>query len=99
MQIATRVGQAAGQCLGGLLSHPEKNIKLFDTPFWHQYPFALPGLAAGAIGTLTWLYSAFSLREVSRAYFVLCHLANKRDVQDDAFKFSKREAVCPHTGK
>ena len=96
MQIAVRVGQVAGQCLGGLLSHPERNMKLFDTPLWNKYPFALPGIAAGAIGIVTWVYSAFTLREVSRARLALHHLANK-DVQDDAFW--EREEVFPDSGK
>lgn len=63
-QVAVRVGQVGGQSLGGLLSHPERHIKLFDAPFWRKYPFALPGLVAGAFGMMTWAYSSFALKEV-----------------------------------
>ena len=71
-------------------------MKLFDTPLWNKYPFALPGLAAGALGMLSWLYSAFTLIEVSSVHSTLCHLA-ERVVQDDAF--SEREAVRSASGK
>lgn len=37
---------------------------LFETPFWRKYPFALPGLVAGAFGMMTWAYSLFALKEV-----------------------------------
>lgn len=64
IKIAGRVGQVAGQSLGGLLSHPERDMKLFDTPFWREYPFALPGFVGGAFGAMTWVYGGYALEEV-----------------------------------
>jgi len=43
------MGQGIGQPIGGLLSHPERHLSLFDSPFWRRHPFALPGLLSGSI--------------------------------------------------
>lgn len=64
MQVAGRIGQVGGQSLGGLLSHPERIMNLFDYPLWRDYPFALPGIVAGSFGMIIWMYSVFSLKEV-----------------------------------
>ncbi|KLO06630.1 MFS general substrate transporter [Schizopora paradoxa] len=47
--IAYRLGQGIGQPVGGLLSHPERQFSVFDTPFWRRHPFALPGLVSGIL--------------------------------------------------
>jgi hypothetical protein len=50
-QIAYRTGQAVGQPIGGLLSHPERHIPLpiFKAPFWEKYPFSLPCFVAAGL--------------------------------------------------
>lgn len=64
------MGQVAGQPLGGLLSHPARNLKGigFDTPFWREYPFALPCFAAAAVALASTTWSLFTLQEVSMSY-------------------------------
>ncbi|KAL5482742.1 hypothetical protein ACEPAI_9336 [Sanghuangporus weigelae] len=57
--IAYRMGQIVGQPMGGLLAHPERNFKIFDTPFWREYPFALP----------CFISSLFAIFGVIFAYF------------------------------
>ena len=58
------MGQTVGQPLGGLLSHPERNIPFFDVPFWHKYPFALPFFVASLFATFAVVMGYFSLEEV-----------------------------------
>jgi MFS family permease len=42
-EIASRIGQALGQLVGGTLAHPETKLPvMFNTPFWTEYPYALP---------------------------------------------------------
>ncbi|KAH8111331.1 MFS general substrate transporter [Phellopilus nigrolimitatus] len=64
-QIAFRIGQITGQPLGGLLSHPARNIPIFDTPFWRKYPFSLPCLIASAIAISSAVWAYFTLEEAS----------------------------------
>ncbi|KAG8688077.1 hypothetical protein FRC11_006107 [Ceratobasidium sp. 423] len=42
MNVSYRLGQIIGLPLGGLLAHPERRWKAFQTPFWNEYPFILP---------------------------------------------------------
>ncbi|KAI5122775.1 hypothetical protein M0805_000119 [Coniferiporia weirii] len=63
--IAYRMGQIVGQPMGGLLAHPEKNFSLFDTPFWHEYPFALPCFVASAYAGLAVTFTYFMVKESS----------------------------------
>lgn len=69
IKIAFRLGQIVGQPLGGLLSHPARNMRLFDTPFWREYPFLLPCLIASFIGMLSIVLAWFRLEEVSRILY------------------------------
>ena len=64
LQIAYRMGQIVGQPLGGLLSHPERNIPYFDTPFWNEYPFALPCFVSAGFAIFTLIYGALVIEEV-----------------------------------
>jgi len=61
--IAYCAGQILGQAFGGILAHPERHFKLFDSPFWYRYPFALPCFV-GAGYAAFWAITGFlTLRE------------------------------------
>ncbi|KLO06628.1 MFS general substrate transporter [Schizopora paradoxa] len=63
LSISYRIGQSIGQPIGGLLAHPERRSKLFDTPFWREYPFSLPCfVSAGAAGIFV-VFGYFTLDE------------------------------------
>ncbi|QRV91521.1 major facilitator superfamily transporter [Ceratobasidium sp. AG-Ba] len=53
MNVSYRLGQIIGLPLGGLLAHPERRWKVFDTPFWHEYPFLLPCLVGAAFAIIS----------------------------------------------
>ncbi|QRW18662.1 major facilitator superfamily transporter [Rhizoctonia solani] len=45
--IVWSAGSTLGPFVGGTLSHPAKLLpSMFDTPFWHKYPYFLPCLVA-----------------------------------------------------
>lgn len=71
IQIAYRMGQIIGQPMGGLLSHPERNFKIFDTPFWNEYPFALPCFISAAFAIFGVIFGWFAIQEVSPVYRIL----------------------------
>ncbi|KAG8715343.1 hypothetical protein FRC08_010688 [Ceratobasidium sp. 394] len=48
LQMTFRIGQIIGLPLGGLLAHPERRFKMFDTPFWAAYPYLFPCLIGAA---------------------------------------------------
>ena len=58
------MGQIVGQPLGGLLSHPEKHFEAFNTPFWNEYPFALPCFIASAFALFAVVFAYFTIEEV-----------------------------------
>jgi MFS family permease len=61
--IAYCAGQILGQAFGGILAHPERRFKLFDSPFWYSYPFALPCFVGGGYAAF-WAVTGFlTLRE------------------------------------
>lgn len=68
-QIAYRMGQIIGQPMGGLLAHPERNFTSFDTPFWHEYPFALPCFIGSAFAVFAAIFGYFAIQEV--LYFLI----------------------------
>lgn len=49
LMISYRIGQTIGLPIGGYLSRPSGGI--FESPFWKEYPFALPCFVGAA---LTW---------------------------------------------
>ncbi|KAG9093402.1 hypothetical protein FS749_014431 [Ceratobasidium sp. UAMH 11750] len=53
MNVSYRLGQIIGLPLGGLLAHPERRWKSFDTPFWHEYPFLLPCLVGASFAIIS----------------------------------------------
>ncbi|KAG8750874.1 hypothetical protein FRC12_012716, partial [Ceratobasidium sp. 428] len=53
MNVSYRLGQIVGLPLGGLLAHPERRWKSFDTPFWHEYPFLLPCLVGASFAIIS----------------------------------------------
>ncbi|KIJ40955.1 hypothetical protein M422DRAFT_230020 [Sphaerobolus stellatus SS14] len=61
--VAYRIGQVVGLPLGGLLAHPERNIPIFRTPFWYEYPFALPCFVAAGFTALSVALGYFFLGE------------------------------------
>ena len=68
VQIAFRMGQIIGQSMGGLLAHPERNFKIFDTPFWREYPFALPCFIASALAIVGVVFAYFFTEEVRKSF-------------------------------
>ena len=63
-KIAYRTGQIVGLPLGGLLAHPARNFTLFQTPFWYEYPFALPCFVASVFAGCFVIMGYFALPEV-----------------------------------
>jgi len=63
LTMSYRTGQVLGLPLGGYLSHPERHLELFRTPFWCQYPFALPCFVASFIALLAVVMGYFYLDE------------------------------------
>jgi len=63
--IAYRMGQIVGQPIGGLLSHPERNIPFFDTPFWNKYPFALPCFISAGFAVFALIFGALVIEETA----------------------------------
>ncbi|KAG8742993.1 hypothetical protein FRC10_000563 [Ceratobasidium sp. 414] len=53
MNVSYRLGQIIGLPLGGLLAHPERRWKSFDTPFWREYPFLLPCLVGAVFAIIS----------------------------------------------
>ncbi|KAG9087446.1 hypothetical protein FRC06_002536 [Ceratobasidium sp. 370] len=53
MNVSYRLGQIIGLPLGGLLAHPERRWKSFDTPFWREYPFLLPCLVGASFAIIS----------------------------------------------
>ncbi|KAG9122868.1 hypothetical protein FRC07_000572 [Ceratobasidium sp. 392] len=53
MNVSYRLGQIVGLPLGGLLAHPERRWKSFDTPFWREYPFLLPCLVGASFAIIS----------------------------------------------
>lgn len=60
------MGQIVGQPIGGLLSHPERNIPFFDTPFWNEYPFALPCFISAGFAVFALIFGALVIEEVRK---------------------------------
>lgn len=58
------MGQIVGQPLGGLLSHPERTIPFFNTPFWNEYPFALPCFISAGFAVCALIIGALNIDEV-----------------------------------
>ena len=63
--MSYRTFQVLGLPLGGFLAHPERRFKLFQSPFWYRYPFALPCFIAGGLGAITVSVAWFVLEDVS----------------------------------
>lgn len=62
------MGQIVGQPIGGLLSHPERNIPFFDTPFWNKYPFALPCFISAGFAVFALIFGALVIEEVRKVH-------------------------------
>ena len=60
-----------GDTIGGLLVHPEKRFRAFDTPFWYKYPFALPCMVASVVSSVTGVLGLLTLNEVSTKLYVI----------------------------
>ena len=63
-KVSFRIGQIIGQPLGGLLSHPARTMPFFNSPFWREYPFALPCFAASAFAFFATILAVLALPEV-----------------------------------
>ncbi|KAI0085416.1 MFS general substrate transporter [Irpex rosettiformis] len=62
--IISALGYIVGPILGGAFADPATELpKWFDYPFWRKYPYSLPCLISGAIGTCASLLSLFYLKE------------------------------------
>ncbi|KAL5641213.1 hypothetical protein ACGC1H_001631 [Rhizoctonia solani] len=63
MNISYRFGQIIGLPLGGLLAHPERRWKAFQTPFWKEYPFILPCFVGAGFSLISVLFGFFFIQE------------------------------------
>ncbi|KAJ1311352.1 hypothetical protein OPQ81_009845 [Rhizoctonia solani] len=63
MNISYRLGQIIGLPLGGLLAHPERRWRVFQTPFWNEYPFILPCFVGAAFSLVSVLFGFFFVEE------------------------------------
>ncbi|CEL60266.1 putative peptide/nitrate transporter At3g43790 OS=Arabidopsis thaliana GN=ZIFL2 PE=2 SV=2 [Rhizoctonia solani AG-1 IB] len=62
--IVWSMGSTLGPFLGGTLSHPAKLLpSVFDTPFWHKYPYFLPCLVAAIYAAGVFVFGALFLKE------------------------------------
>ncbi|QRV75720.1 major facilitator superfamily transporter [Ceratobasidium sp. AG-Ba] len=67
MPIVWAAGSTIGPFIGGTLAHPATLVpKLFDTPFWKEYPYFLPCLVASIFTSSVFICSVFSLEEASQ---------------------------------
>lgn len=62
--IMWSAGVTIGPLIGGLLSNPAWKWALFDTSFFHQYPYFLPCAVAGFLALLAGILGAIYLQEV-----------------------------------
>ena len=81
-KIAYRTGQIVGLPLGGLLAHPARNFTLFQTPFWYEYPFALPCFVASVFAACFVIMGYFALPEVCQKICKLPPSAVLDDIAD-----------------
>ncbi|GAB1519007.1 hypothetical protein RhiTH_002072 [Rhizoctonia solani] len=63
MNVSYRLGQIIGLPLGGLLAHPERRWKAFQTPFWNEYPFLLPCLVGAGFSLISVLFGILFIEE------------------------------------
>ncbi|CAE6457520.1 unnamed protein product [Rhizoctonia solani] len=67
MNVSYRLGQIIGLPLGGLLAHPERRWKAFQTPFWNEYPFLLPCFVGAGFSLVSVLFGFFFIEEAIKA--------------------------------
>jgi hypothetical protein len=65
LKVSYKIGQIIGQPLGGLLAHPSRTMPYFDTPFWREYPYALPCFTSGAFALVFTILAIYTVPEVS----------------------------------
>ncbi len=82
------MGQGIGQPIGGLLSHPQRHLSLFDSLFWRRHPFALPGLLSGSI-TLVLVVFGYCLLDEVRIFLFLDNSFYGDNLSDSPFKEKK----------
>jgi MFS family permease len=64
LTIAYRIGQVIGQLVGGTLAHPEAKFPaIFKTPFWTEYPYALPCFIGATYSLLCAMMGQLILKE------------------------------------
>ncbi|KAG8731783.1 hypothetical protein FRC10_001453 [Ceratobasidium sp. 414] len=57
-------GSTIGPLIGGTLSNPARLLpRVFDTPFWNEYPYFLPCLVMAMFTAFVFILSAFFLQE------------------------------------
>ncbi|KAF9231938.1 major facilitator superfamily domain-containing protein [Melanogaster broomeanus] len=62
--IAWSLGVSLGPVIGGTLSRPQDHFpRLFDSPFWAEFPYFLPCGVAAAFAVLTFVAILFFLKE------------------------------------
>lgn len=74
------MGQIVGQPMGGLLSYPAKDFKIFDTPFWREYPFSLPCFVAALLAVIGVVFAFFFAEEVRTVWLISFTLGADRMV-------------------
>lgn len=66
LMVSYRIGQTIGLPVGGFLAHPEKHWhQIFDSEFWHTYPFALPCFVGAGFAFFAVICGLLFVREVS----------------------------------
>ena len=80
--------------MGGYLAHPERHWALFRTPFWREYPFALPCFVAAFAASVTVIMGYFLLDEVCSTFINLIKLICLPDMS-----FKNEETVSQQTAK
>ncbi|KAG8737253.1 hypothetical protein FRC10_008403 [Ceratobasidium sp. 414] len=64
LPVVWSTGSTIGPFIGGTLSNPAKLLpRVFDTPFWNEYPYFLPCLVAAMFTAFVFILSAFFLQE------------------------------------
>ncbi|KLO14776.1 MFS general substrate transporter [Schizopora paradoxa] len=109
--IAYRMGQIVGQPIGGVTSHPERQLSLFDTPFWNKYPFALPCFISAAFAIVAVFLGYFFTEETlasktskrasstSRSLAVRSSSTDNQDARNDKQgwrRYFDRSMYTPH---
>jgi len=69
--LGPSVGSLVGGGMGGVLAEPAEKYPILNTPFFRNYPYALPVFAAGAVNFISWILGYFYLPETLRSKIII----------------------------